>query len=286
MKLKSLVSGVPVSSPLLAKKPRQSRLRRLFGALLLLVFAAPVVAQEPKLGRWSLAEDWSEKRNPNQEWSFEVPVNLATLNPAPETTPPGGGKVYQLDQKDKATQILLSVFSETWLEPSDTEFSEIAQPVWHAPSADNLPGICRSTGATSRSDAPKGRVMGHGPFLVRWRAPKEMSVSLRGGIWMPREVGRAMRIAIGTASPNGRRVEVLLEDTMIPPRSAGYTSANPFKLEQLAAAAQRPNVLTGIHVKGGESIWLSFTAPPTQGVEDFVGVDFEVVQTNLSPSAQ
>lgn len=284
--MKFLVSNVPVPPPFFVKRPRPSRVSRPLVTFLLLFVAVTAAALEPKAGRWSLAEDWSEKRNPNQEWSFEVPVNLATLKPTSETTTPGVGKVYQLDQKDKATQVLLSVFAETWLEPTNTEFSEIAQPVWHAPSADNLPGICRSAGATHLSDAPKGRVMGHGPFLVRWKAPKEMNVTLRGGVWMPREIGRAMRIAIGKASANGRRVEVLLEDTIIPPRSAGYTSANPFPLEQLAAAAQRPNLLTGIPVKGGESIWISFTAPPPQGVEDFVGVDFEVVQSDLSPSAQ
>jgi hypothetical protein len=216
----------------------------------------------------NLAESWNDAGNPNGPWSFEMPGERRDGPQRVVTTQSGDVEVKESPFRERGPR--LDVHSNS-SELRDTAFDR-SQSAWTIGGKPNV-GIFLSSGL-HRFDLPKGRVGGHSPFLVRWTAPRELTVSLSGGVWMPSDQGRILRVSIGVTR-NLDASQVLIDSQVIPDGAAGFNSANPFAFSQIAKVVYRSDrLLREISLKRGDS--LAFAVDATQGQDHFVGIDLEI----------
>ena len=112
---------------------------------------------------YCVVEDWSYDQNPNGVWSYHD----------------AGGDVIQ------------SVV-DNWL-PGD--FNP-GQRAWTDAGQVGVPGMMLSADVANGLDFPPGTVGAHGKTTLRWTAPEDGNVSLFGGTWLMRNIGRSQEIHV------------------------------------------------------------------------------------------
>ena len=169
-----------------------------------------------------------------------------------------GGKTWALCREATTTTdpLLLPHVAE-WL-PADLG---AGQPAW-AVNATGVPGWAKSVGI-SVCDIPQGRVFCHNPTVLRWTSPVRGQVEIRGGMWVCRNIGRVQKWEL-------RRNGVRFTDGQL---AWGPTSAAP---QPYASGSGGPAALH-VAVEPGDRIELVLER--AEVCEDFVGVDFSIVDT-------
>jgi hypothetical protein len=124
-----------------------------------IVFGLALIAASrlPAQG-WDLAADWSNTTNPNGVWTYQV-----------------GG----------STGILGTRGSDSFGPPG-------APAIWSTGS--NYVGWSQSNGSESGNnwDLPVGDIYAHtGPVEIEWTSPISGTISITGGTWMIRDIGRS-----------------------------------------------------------------------------------------------
>ncbi len=194
---------------------------------------------------FDLRADWSEASNPNGRWSY-----LEGGNPLP--------------------------FVASW--QSTLGGWGVAQPGWARSENGNnrLPFWFRSNGSEQfardflagdivvhSTDAANG--VGQGLAGVEWRAPARGRVSLTGGVWMGRDIGRGN---VWRLFVNSTQVRIgVIESGDV------YSRANPYLLVDGTGASP----LTDLPIGCGGTVRLDFERTTVAG--DFVGVDLSGVFT-------
>jgi len=131
--------------------------------------APPVPGSDPVVGDvWDLKYHWSDELNPNGVWSYG-----------------GGGTVgYPVGTGGHGDFILLATYS----------FDQIftGQNGWGwVPCVSRAmnPGIVNATlglPAGAHYDIEPNDIYGHGPYMARWTAPKDMRIMVTGNAWRMR----------------------------------------------------------------------------------------------------
>ena len=194
---------------------------------------------------WDLKKDWSDTANPNGVWSLKEGDNLI-----PALT--SGWQV-------------LAGWSEAQLGFAEAATGNQRIPFWYRSngsetfSPDNLEGDI----VLHTSDEFSGT--GNGPASVVWTSPISGTVSILGGVWMTRDIGRANDWKLyhnGSLFRNGSL-------------SSGdaYNRACPFRFENgVSPGAPGPfNMIVAV----GDEIKLEIVRSSAPG--DFVGVDLRIV---------
>ncbi len=144
-------------------------------------------------GIHNLSKDWSDTANPSYGWSYR--------------------------QRNGS---LISARVTRW-RSSDLGST---QPAWTAGGTTGAPGWCRSTGSSSlpgaphvEYDFPVGAVMSHGPSEVWWTAPSDQRVTLSGGVWLLRHLGRSQHWYIKLNGTELSAGDLLSVDTSVSSRA-------------------------------------------------------------------
>lgn len=208
---------------------------------------------------YDAAANWSDILNPNGVWSYGQ-INVTAVFPADNFE-------------------VFSSHTNNWNAGAD--FTS-PQSAWVYPASPV--GMAKSTGV-SVWDFPTGRIGTHTAFdpthnatALRWTAPVTTSVSLSGGAWMWRDLGRTQKITLVKNS-------TAIFATDIPARSAGVDSTNVFTLAQAAnAGGSSAAALQNIPVNAGDTLTLTFGPDTTvTTVGDYVGIDFTVTTASPTP---
>jgi len=159
-----------------------------------------------------------------------------------------------------------------------------SQPAWTDAGIGGVPGWARSTGSSSASGAPHpeydfpvGKVMAHGPAELWWTASTSQQITIAGGVWLLRHLGRHQRWYI-------KHNNNVLNTGTILAGEAGINSQAPKNFN----SGTNPAALT-LNVRSGDI--LKFGAEPLAPnfIEDFVGFDvvlrsgISTGHTNLEP---
>ncbi len=217
---------------------------RIIAATVALASAAAASAQV-----YNLNADWSEAANPNGAWSL-----LEGTNPLPHVD---------------SWQSSLG----GWAQP---------QPGWAESENGNnrLPFFFKSNGSETFSrDFVAGDVVchswdgvngsGNGQASAAWTSPGQGSVRVTGGVWLARNIGRAVNWALYV---NGaRRTGGPLFD------GDAYDRANPFLF---GAGDGGASGAKGIIVQPGDAVALRLETPGGSG--EFVGIDLTVTFTAIA----
>lgn len=204
---------------------------------------------QTQLSLSSLAAEWSDSNNPSGSWSYR--------------------------QRSGA---LITTHLAAWL-PGDLGAN---QPAWTDAGSGGVPGWARSTGSSSAGGAPHpeydfpvGKVMAHGPAEAWWTSSASQRVTIAGGVWLLRHIGRDQRWYV-------KLNDAFLTSGTILSAETGVSSQAPRDLTSgTNSAALALDLQPGDILKFGSAP----LAPNT--IEDFVGFDLRIVSgTAASPTNQ
>jgi uncharacterized protein (DUF608 family) len=235
---------------------------------------------------WELARDWSAGENPGAVWSYEVPGQPQGDQKVTVVATQSGGIRIETTGAQKALRTRpLGHAADSWTNPdAAAEFPGGSQPAWQFASDKSLPFLFKSAG-TSKYDIPRGRVAGHSPLVVRWTAPRDTTIDIDGGAWLPRDVGRRVQMTMGKTTADGGTVELFFYDILVPGRNSSFDSGRPFSFAhaaQFRSEARRHGTLKSVSVRKGDSIWLLLSG---NGTDDYAGVDLNIREsTRAQPS--
>ncbi|MBI2842539.1 MAG: carboxypeptidase regulatory-like domain-containing protein [Armatimonadetes bacterium] len=142
-------------------------------------------------------------------------------------------------------------------------------------------GLVKSAQAAGDLDCPPGRVGGHAIWGLQWTAPRATTISIVGGMWLMRELGRQVGVHLainGLTIINGTYGEP--NRAVIPTRAEGYTSAHPYSLaEAIESTGGQVSSLCNIAVSQGDTVMLATGS----GSADFTGCDFTIYESTDTP---
>lgn len=186
-----------------------------------------------------LADEWSDAGNPNGAWSYR-----------------------------QRNGTLITNRVAAWL-PGDLGAT---QPAWTDAGCGGVPGWCRSTGSSTavgaphpEYDFPPGNVMAHGPAEVWWTSSTSQCVTIAGGVWLLRHIGRDQRWYI-------TRNDTPLASGTILSSETDVSSQSP---RHFASSAD-PAALT-LDLQSGDVLKFGALPCAPNTVEDFVGFDISIV---------
>ena len=172
----------------------------------------------------SASTDWSDQDNPNGYWSYRSDTGLITTQ------------------------------QSAWL-PGDLGSN---QPAWAA-TAEGVPGWFKSTGLGSH-DIPQDVVACHAPTVLRWTSPVNGTITISGGCWLVRDIGRTINLTLSHAGTDFSSASIT---------RANGNSVTPFDFTNMSGGG---GVLTRT-VNVGDMIDLRIDGG------DFVGVDLTIEYT-------
>jgi hypothetical protein len=204
-----------------------------------LSLSSPVLAGGVSAIAFDLKTDWSDAVNPNGRWSYLEGANALPFVASWQSTLGG------------------------WSAP---------QPGWARSENGNnrLPFWFRSNGTETFSrDFVAGDIVvhstdgsngaGQGLATVEWRAPARGVVSVTGGVWMGRDIGRGN---LWRLSVNNTQVRTGIIESGDP-----YSRANPY----LLANGAGPGTLASVPIGCGGTVRVDFERTSLSG--DFVGIN-------------
>jgi hypothetical protein len=197
-----------------------------------------------------LQADWSDTANPNGPWTLRqgnTPLpHVNDWHLAGWTTPQPGWA------RSENAGIGLPFFFKSVVTDADGHDWATGQIVVH--STDSVNGS------------------GSGPANIRFVVPEPGSLTIHGGVWIGREIGRSVSWTLflnGTALTSG---SVSSGDP--------YSSGNPLAF---SAGSGGSAAVTDVHVSVNDSLVLRFNSDnPNAG--DFVGIDLRVEINPLCPA--
>lgn len=218
----------------------ESSVRAVLGMLGgLLACSATYAGSAVVIGKFDLRADWSDTSNPNGRWSY-----LEGMNPLP--------------------------FVASW--QSAIGGWDVPQPGWAESEngTNRLPFWFRSNGSENfQRDYLAGDIVlhttdgangaGNGVGAVAWRAPARGVVSVEGGVWMGRDIGRANTWRLIVNGVTVRTGDLASGDA--------YSRANPFQFQDGTGSAPLTNLAIGC----GGTVRLEIERTTAAG--DFVGVN-------------
>lgn len=201
--------------------------------------AGSLAARRAAGGLHQLANEWSDTLNPSYGWSYRQRSGaLITTRVARWRTSDLGG----------------------------------SQPAWTAGGATGAPGWSLSTGSSSAAgaphpdyDFPKGTVLAHGPAEVWWTAESDQRITIAGGVWLLRHIGRNQHWYI-----KHNDTEITAGDLLSADATVASGSPLSFATGSGGAAALLRDVRTGDILKFG-----ALPLAPSR-TEDYVGYDISL----------
>ena len=186
----------------------------------------------------NLAAEWSDSINPSGAWSYR--------------------------QRSGA---LITTHLAAWL-PGDLGAS---QPAWTDAGSGGVPGWARSTGSSSAAgaphpeyDFPAGKVMAHGPAEAWWTSSASQRVTVAGGVWLLRHIGRDQRWYV-------KLNDAFLTSGTILSSETGVSSQAPRDL-----ASGTNSVALTLDLQPGDILKFGSAPLAPNTIEDFVGFDLRI----------
>lgn len=177
---------------------------------------------------WDATESWSDGSNPNGVWSY----NDLAGNPIP-------------------THV------ESWVGIHGS-----GQPAW-APGNADVPGWAKIDDNVPWSDMPIGSVITHGPSSLTWTSPRDDTIFICGGVWLPPDRGRSMNWSI---LHNG------VPFTAGTVAYADGSSGNPLHFDQGSGG----NAVLTRPVAAGDVIKFDFQKTGASPADEFVGIKLRI----------
>ncbi len=195
---------------------------------------------------WDLRAHWSDAVNPNSVWRYNEGNNaLPRVNWWQQTL--GGWTAAQ----------------PGWARSQD---GNNRLPFWFRSNGSENFGRDFAAGDVVVHTTDPTNGVGNGEGNVTWTSPITGTISITGGVWMGRDIGRS---ATWTLSKNN----VVLTDGAIASGDQ-YNRVSPFTY---ALGRGGPGAVTGLNVVPGDVIKLQLVRTSTGG--DFVGVDLAIATT-------
>ncbi len=215
-----------------------------FRAVLSSVVASVLWAACPSLGQtqvvWDLQRDWSDSANPHGPWALLEGGNLLPQG----TRADGDRTVPQIGWAEGG--------SNDWL------------PFWfRSNGSETFPADVLAGDVVVHTTDPTNGV-GNGPAAVTWTSPLTGTVSLSGGVWMVREIGRSNDWRL---YKNG----LLLTGGSI----ASGDPHNRANVSSFAAGTGGPTAAQNVVVTEGDVLKLELVR--ASGAGDYVGVRLRIV---------
>lgn len=190
-------------------------------------------------GIHNLAKDWSDWLNPSYGWSYRHRTGTVIT-----------ARVARWRTADLGTN----------------------QPAWTAGGTTGTPGWCKSTGSSKAPGAPRpeydfptGSVMSYGPSEVWWTASSSQRVTISGGVWLLRRIGRSQHWYIKL-----NNTEITAGDLFN--TNLTINSRSPLSFE---TGSKGPSALI-VNVVAGDVLKFGATPLAPNRSDDYVGYDISL----------
>jgi len=208
---------------------------------------------------WDLKKDWSDTSNHNGPWSLQEGSNVLTEHVTFTTwVLPNWGGV----QTGWTVPVFLEIASNGGIAKGGS-IGDSLPPLWYR-STGTEPFVSDVLAGDVVMHSTDDNALGYGDGNVTWTSPITGTISISGGVWMAREIGRANDWRIyknGALLSNG---SISSGDT--------YNRANPFKF---AAGWGGAMAVQNVSVVPDDVIKLEVVR--SVGFADYVGVNLKII---------